>query len=90
LIAANIDVAFVVQSLNENFNLRRLECYLVMVNERNIQPVVLLSKRDLLSANDVSKRIGEIQEIMRSLQVVPFRNEDKSGLDRVKKICNRA
>ncbi|MCI5157803.1 MAG: GTPase RsgA, partial [Candidatus Electrothrix sp. AUS1_2] len=33
LIAANIDIAFIVQSLNENFNLRRLERYLVIVNE---------------------------------------------------------
>ena len=36
LIAANIDVAFIVQSLNENFNLRRLERYLVMVNDGKI------------------------------------------------------
>ena len=53
LIAANIDVAFIVQSLNENFNLRRLERYLVMVNESNIQPIVLLSKSDLLRNNFV-------------------------------------
>ncbi len=33
MIATNIDVAFIVQSLKENFNLRRLEHYLVMVNE---------------------------------------------------------
>ena len=39
LIAANIDVAFIVQSLGENFNLRRLERYLVMVKESNIEPV---------------------------------------------------
>jgi len=50
LIAANIDVAFIVQSLNDNFNLRRLERYLVMVNESNIQPIILLSKSDLLPA----------------------------------------
>jgi ribosome biogenesis GTPase len=36
LIAANIDAAFIVQSLDDNFNLRRLERYLVMVNESSI------------------------------------------------------
>ena len=44
LIAANIDVAFIVQSLDTNFNIRRLERYLVMVKDNNIEPIVLLSK----------------------------------------------
>ncbi|MCB2182395.1 MAG: ribosome small subunit-dependent GTPase A [Desulfobulbaceae bacterium] len=86
LIAANIDVAFIVQSLNENFNIRRLERYLVMVNESNIQPVVLLSKSDLLAIENITNRINEIQKIMPRLQVIPFSNENDYGLDRVKEI----
>ena len=86
LIAANIDVAFIVQSLNDNFNLRRLERYLVMVNESNIKPIVLLSKSDLLSVDDIAKRIDEIKKIMPSLETVTFSNENESGLDSVKAI----
>ncbi len=86
LIAANIDVAFIVQSLNENFNLRRLERYLVMVNEGKIQPIVLLSKSDLLDNEDITNIIDEIQKIMPDLQVVPFSNENESGLDNLKGI----
>ncbi len=84
LIAANIDVAFIVQSLDENFNLRRLERYLVMVNESNIQPIVLLSKSDLRTTEEVEGKINEIQKIMPHLQVVPFSNENESGLKSVK------
>ena len=84
LIAANIDVAFIVQSLDENFNLRRLERYLVMVNESNIQPIVLLSKSDLLTTEEVAGKIDEIQRIMPHLQVVPFSNDNESGLKSVK------
>ena len=86
LIAANIDVAFIVQSLNENFNLRRLERYLVMVNESDIKPIVLLSKSDLLAADDIAKKIDEIKKNMPSLEAVTFSNENESGLDRVKAI----
>lgn len=86
LIAANIDVAFIVQSLNENFNLRRLERYLVMVNEANIQPVVLLSKSDLLSGDDMAGRIDEIQKIMPQLKIIPFSNERSSGLDSLREM----
>ena len=86
LIAANIDVAFIVQSLNENFNLRRLERYLVMVNESNIQPIVLLSKSDLLSPEEIEHIVQEIQNIMPRIQVIPFSNENESGLGRLKGI----
>jgi len=86
LIAANIDVAFIVQSLNENFNIRRLERYLVMVNECNIQPTVLLSKSDLLASEEITNRIDEIHIIMPRLQVIPFSNENESALDIVKEI----
>ena len=84
LIAANIDVAFIVQSLDENFNLRRLERYLVMINESNIQPIVLLSKSDLLTTEEVASKIDEIQKIMPRLHVLPFNNENESGLKSVK------
>jgi ribosome biogenesis GTPase len=86
LIAANVDVAFIVQSLNENFNLRRLERYLVMVNESNIQPIVLLSKSDLHAIEDITYRITEIQKIMPDLRVIPFSNENKSDWGSVKEI----
>jgi ribosome biogenesis GTPase / thiamine phosphate phosphatase len=84
LIAANIDVAFIVQSLDTNFNLRRLERYLVMVKNSNIEPIVLLSKSDLLGTKDIENRITEIHKIMPFLNVQPFSNENESGLKYVK------
>jgi ribosome biogenesis GTPase len=86
LIAANIDVAFIVQSLNENFNLRRLERYLVMINDAQIHPIVLLSKSDLLDQEATAGITDEIHKIMPDLQVIPFSNEDESGLDSLKEI----
>jgi ribosome biogenesis GTPase len=88
LIAANIDVAFIVQSLDENFNLRRLERYLVMINQSHIRPIVLLSKSDLLNSEEVVSRIGEIHKIMPRLHIQPFSNENKSGLKNVKDLLN--
>jgi ribosome biogenesis GTPase len=83
LIAANIDIAFIVQSLNENFNIRRLERYLVMINESDIKPIVLLSKSDLVSPHEVESKIEEIKNIMPHLKVVHFNNEDEAGLQHV-------
>ncbi len=86
LIAANIDIAFIVQSLNENFNIRRLERYLVMINESNIKPVVLLSKSDLLSPHEVEIKVEEINTVMPHLKVVHFSNEDVEGLKLVESL----
>lgn len=83
LIAANIDTAFIMQSLDENYNLRRLERYLVMVHEGNIRPVVLLSKSDLLAPADIKANIAEINKLMPQIRVLPFSNKDSSGLGEV-------
>ncbi len=84
LIAANIDVAFIVQSLNENFNLRRLERYLVMVNDAKIQPIVLLSKSDLLDNKTITEITERIQYIIPQLQIVPFSNKNTPDLGNIK------
>ena len=46
LIAANVDTAFIVSSMNDDFNLNRIERFLTLVNESGAEPVVLLSKSD--------------------------------------------
>ena len=48
LIAANVDTAFIVCSLNDDFNLNRIERYLALVNEAGVEPLVVLSKEDLI------------------------------------------
>jgi ribosome biogenesis GTPase len=83
LIAANIETAFIVQSLDFNYNLRRLERYLAMINESNIRPIVLLSKNDLLSPVNVEEKVSEIHTVMPDIQVVAFSNVTHSGLSEV-------
>jgi len=86
LIAANIDVAFIIQSLDANFNLRRLERYVVMVKDSNIEPVILLSKSDLLDSEEITGRVTEIHNIMPFLHVQPFSNENESDIKNIKDI----
>lgn len=84
LIAANIDVAFIVQSIDTDFSLRRLERYLVMVKDSHIDPIVLLSKSDLLKTEDINNRMADIHNIMPFLHVLPFSNENETGLKDVR------
>jgi ribosome biogenesis GTPase len=84
LIATNIDTAFIVQSLDYNFNLRRLERYLVMVNEANIKPVILLSKCDLISDDEVEQKIESVKDISPKITVLPFSNESGENIEKIK------
>jgi ribosome biogenesis GTPase / thiamine phosphate phosphatase len=86
ILAANIDVAFIVQSLDANFNLRRLERYLVMIHESDIQPIVLLSKSDLMDGSELTNHINEIKKINSSITVASFSNFAEHGLDSINKL----
>lgn len=49
VLVANVDYVFIVQSLNQDFNLMRLQRYLHQIIESQIQPIVILNKADLIS-----------------------------------------
>ncbi|HEX5450679.1 MAG TPA: ribosome small subunit-dependent GTPase A [Gaiellaceae bacterium] len=61
VLAANIDVAFLVQGLPHDYNLRRLERYLAMAWESGAQPVVVLTKTDLV--DDVAPYVDEVETV---------------------------
>ena len=86
LIAANIDTAMIMQSLDDNFNLRRLERYLVVVLDSGIQPLILLSKSDLMPPADIKEKIKDINTLQPGIEVLPFSSTKGSG---VKKITSR-
>ncbi|HYE81187.1 MAG TPA: ribosome small subunit-dependent GTPase A [Clostridia bacterium] len=61
IIAVNIDTVFICMSLNQNFNLRRLERFITMAWNSGSTPVVLLTKSDL--CDDIEEKLEETQEV---------------------------
>ncbi len=61
LLAANIDVIFIVTGLDGDFNLERLQRYLVLVHDSGAAPVIVVNKADL--PHNVSATIGQIARI---------------------------
>lgn len=68
LIAANVDTLFIVTSCNEDFNVARLERYLVLANEAGTTPVVILTKADKTA--DVGPYLDQVKDLQRGLEVV--------------------
>jgi ribosome biogenesis GTPase len=89
MIASNIDIAFIIQSCDFNFNLRRMERYLVMVKEGHIEPIILLSKSDLVSTEDIEKRISEIRQARIGARVIAFSNRTAIGLETVQQALEK-
>jgi len=80
ILAANVDIAFLVQALPLDFNPRRLERYLAMAWESGAQPVVLLTKTDLV--DDVQPYLDQVEEVtLGSCPVLAVSARTGEGLD---------
>jgi ribosome biogenesis GTPase len=58
MIAANIDAAFIVQSCHFDFNPNRLDRYLVMAADGGVEPIVMLTKTDLISQEELRQKVS--------------------------------
>ncbi len=86
MIAANIDTAFIMQSCDNNFNLRRLERYLVMAYDGDIKPILLLSKSDLVSEEDLEQMVSAVLNANIDCEIITFSSENGSGLAQIGQI----
>ena len=82
VLAANIDAVFLVMSLNEDFNLRRLERYVTMAWESGAQPVIVLTKTDLYP--DYELRVLEVEAIAFGVPVNAISSLTGDGLDLIR------
>jgi len=81
MIAANLDVAFIVQACQCDFNIRRLDRYLVMAREGHIEPRIVLSKTDLISPQELEQTIAQIKAAGITAQILALSNATSFGLD---------
>lgn len=83
MIAANINTAFIMQSLDSNFNINRMERYLTMVNESDIEAAILLSKKDLVTEDELQERIAAIRNQGIKEEVIVFSNKEENGIHEI-------
>lgn len=88
LIGANVDTMLVVSSCNQDFNLARLERYLVLAREANVYPVVVLTKADLAD-NKVADYVRAATRLMPGLVAEALDARDPAGVGRLAAWCGR-
>ncbi|MFC2149045.1 ribosome small subunit-dependent GTPase A [Bacteroidota bacterium] len=83
IIAVNIDVGIIIQSVNRDFSINRLERYLTICNASNIEPFIILSKIDLIEDLELEELLIQVQERIKNVPIIPLSNQSKVGIDDV-------
>ncbi len=81
-VAANFDYVFIVQSLNRDYNLSKLERYLTIAWQSGGIPVIILSKADL--CENVEQYIAEAQSAAPGVDIIAVSTYTGEGIDTVK------
>jgi ribosome biogenesis GTPase len=89
IIAANIDFAFVVQSVDRDFNINRIERYLTICNSSNVSPIILLTKIDLISGQHLSGIMETLKVRIKKVPVIALSNESQDGMDQIMDILEK-
>ena len=88
MIAANIDFVIIVQSCHYDFNLKRLERYLVMIKDGGATPFILLTKIDLVTPEELADQIEQINNAGITEPVATLSNVTEEGFDELKSILS--
>ncbi len=81
LIAANVDVAFIVESIDRDYNLNRFERYVVLAREGGVRPVIVLNKSDVSSESAVQAKIAQVRERFGGVDTLATSTVTTTGLD---------
>ncbi|WP_186757961.1 ribosome small subunit-dependent GTPase A [Echinicola salinicaeni] len=89
IIATNIDYAFIVQAVDRDFNINRIERYLTICHTSQVSPIIVLNKIDLITDNELSKVVNKVKERVKKVPIIPISNESQKGLIKLNKIIEK-
>ncbi|MFO7656271.1 MAG: ribosome small subunit-dependent GTPase A [Bacteroidales bacterium] len=89
IIATNIDYALLVQAVDRDFNINRLERYLTICNSSRVNPIIVLTKTDLINEQVKAEIIESINQRIKNIPVFAISNETQDGYETLKSILNK-
>ncbi|WP_276388318.1 ribosome small subunit-dependent GTPase A [Eudoraea chungangensis] len=84
IIATNIDFGLIVQSVNRDYNINRLERYLAICNASRIDPIIILSKVDLINPKELNSILVQVNNRIKNVPVIPMSNQTHLGIEEIK------
>lgn len=84
IIATNIDYAFLIQTVDRDFNINRLERYLTICYSSKVKPIIVLTKADLITEQQIAEITGNIKQRIQGIEVFAISNETHKGYEALK------
>lgn len=84
IIAANVDIVFIVQGLDGDLNVSRLERYVAMAKEGYCRPIVLLNKADLI--DNAEEKLIEISKILQNIEIFLVSAKEGFGVEFIRSL----
>lgn len=84
IIATNIDVAFIVESVDRDFSLNRFERYFSLTNNGGVRPVIILNKTDLITKEELEEKLAKIKNRFKEIEIIKTSTINDGGLRELK------
>ena len=89
IIATNIDYAFLIQAVDRDFNINRLERYLTICYSSRVKPIIVLTKTDLINEQKITEIKDSIKQRIKDIAVFAISNETHDGYEALKKYIEK-
>jgi ribosome biogenesis GTPase / thiamine phosphate phosphatase len=86
IIATNVDYALITQAVDRDFNVNRIERYLTICYSSHVEPIILLSKTDLVNEEEVNSLLSDLNSRIKNIKIIPITNLTKDGLNSLRNI----
>lgn len=86
IIATNIDYALLIQAIDRDFNVNRLERYITICNSAKVEPIIVLTKIDLISPAQTENILNIIKKRITNIPIVTISNETKQGFENLNRL----
>jgi len=83
VIASNIDTAFIIESVDRDYNLNRFERYIALATDGKIKSAIVLNKIDLISESELNIKISQIKDRFNGIEVIPTSTVSDDGCNKL-------
>lgn len=86
IIGTNIDFAFLVQAVDRDFNINRMERYLTICHSSQVRPIIVMTKTDLIDEHSLANIVESIKLRIANVQVMAISNETRHGYEALRQV----
>lgn len=89
VIASNVDFALIMVAADRDFNLNRIERYLIICHTARVHPIILLNKIDLIDESTLSELLHQLTKRVADVPVFAISNERGDGIGNLRKFMEK-